>query len=163
MAEKQNGSVNGAVASKSSSEEDASSFEVKKRPRRWTGYLFGAFAAITSATGSLFFKMIDENKLKVVLARYLIQYLILIPIMSYKRIEFSAYDAKTNLLLLLRGFLSPLAMSCLGLSLNYLSLGDTMAIYYIYPSLVVLFACLCLKGENHYRFTLLVSIESICN
>ena len=120
----------------------------RKSIRSWTGYVFAMLSAIASATGSLFFKITDENKMIVVLVRNMLQFLLLVPLMSFQKIEFVGKTTKTNILLLLRGILSPFAMTGIGLAMNHLTLGDTMAIFYTFPALTGFFACICLKGES---------------
>ena len=117
-----------------------------KTQRSWTGYILAFMAAMCNAAGAFCFKIIQENKMKVVLIRNMSQFLIIVPIMTYAGIEFWGSDTKTNLLLLLRGIISPIVMTLLGNSMNYLSLGDAIAIFYTYPVLVGIFAWICIKG-----------------
>ena len=120
--------------------------EKVKSVRSWIGFLFAILAAISSATGSLFFKIVDENKMIVVMIRSIFQFLLFIPIMTVTGKEFAGKDRSTNLLLLIRGSLSPIMMTLIGSSMNYLTLGDAMAIFYTYPALVGVFAWICLRG-----------------
>jgi len=92
--------------------------------------------------------MVDEHKVKVVLFRVLFQFIVLMPIVSYKKVGVVGPNLKTNLLLLLRGFLSPCITISLALALIYIPLGDSTAIFYTSPALTVFFACLCLKGKQ---------------
>ena len=124
---------------------------VEKKPYSWLGYVFALIAAIGSATGSLFFKITDEDKMKVVLIRSILQYLILYPAITWKKGEIVTSNAKTNALLLVRGLLFPTTFGFVGFSLDYLSLGDSMAIFYTYPAMVGLFACICLKGKFEHE------------
>ena len=117
------------------------------RNRSWTGCFFGFLAAITTSFGSLIIKMTDEPKVLMVLTRLMFQYIMLMPIIQYKKVGVVGKTRKITLLLLLRGFLTPIVSICLALALDYLSLGDTYAIYYTNPAFTVLFACICLKGE----------------
>ena len=119
----------------------------------WIGYVFGVAAAISSAFANFFFKITHEDKTKAVLLRMLLQYIILIPFMTIQKIDFVINDLKTNVFILIRGFLSSAVMIFLGYSLDYLPLGDAMAIFYAYPVLVVFFACICLKGiKNDVKY-----------
>ena len=131
-----------------SSKEQNLKSATKQQSRKWTGYIFAVFSAFMNANGAMFYKMTSDNKLKVVLIRFICQYLIILPMMSYKRISMSGDNLQINILLLLRGILSPLAMSFIGISLNHLSLGDSTSIFYTFPSLVVFLACLFLKGKK---------------
>jgi len=119
--------------------------------RSWSGIVFGFLAAITTSFGSIFLKMVDEHKVKVVLFRVLFQFILLMPIVSYKKVGVVGPNLKTNLLLLLRGFLSPCITISLALALIYIPLGDSTAIFYTNPALTVFFACLCLKGKQKVR------------
>ena len=137
----------------SSSSSTASKTSVKKpKTRSWTGIIFGFLSALSSSFGSVFLKMSDEHKIKVVLLRVLLQFLVLMPVVSYKKLGVITSKSKTNLLLILRGALSPCISSCFALSLSYLPLGDSTAIFYTNPALTVFFACLCLKGTQNFNF-----------
>ena len=118
------------------------------KTRSWSGIIFGFLAALLTSFGSIFLKIADEHKTKVVLLRVLFQFLVLMPVVSYKKIGVITPNLKTNLLLILRGFLSPFISISLALSLTYLPLGDCTAIFYTNPALTVFFACLCLKGKQ---------------
>ena len=117
-----------------------------KSARSWIGYLFALISAMSSAIGSFFFKTVDENKLVVVMIRSMLQFILFLPAMKFARQELAGENATTNLLLLLRGILSPVIMTMMGFSMNYLTLGDAMAIFYTYPALVGVFAWIILRG-----------------
>ena len=129
-----------------------------KPVRSWTGYVFGLLAAMSSSTGSLFFKITDENKMIVVLVRNVLQFLLLVPVMSFKKVNLSGKTWKTNLLIFLRGILSPSAMIAFGFALNYLTLGDANAIAYTYPALAGFFACICLKGISTLKMVVIPDV-----
>ena len=116
--------------------------------RSWSGIIFGFMAAFLTSFGSISLKIADEHKTRVVLLRVLFQFLVLMPVVTYKKIGVITPNLKTNLLLILRGFLSPFISISLALSLTYLPLGDSTAIFYTNPALTAFFACLCLKGKQ---------------
>ena len=121
--------------------------DVKKEgSNSWTAYVFGVAAAMCSALGNFFLKITQEDKTKAVLIRMLLQYLFLVPFMTFRKIDFVTKGLKTNVFIMIRGILGGAIMILLGYSMNYLPLGDVMAMFYTYPVLVVFFACICLKG-----------------
>ena len=121
----------------------------KKRSKTaWLGYTLSVLGAFSSASGNLFLKITDENKINVVLIRYGLQFLILLPILTGRKTDLIIKDKKMTFFVLFRGFLPPLIMMFNGFSMKYLSLGDTMAIFYTYPVFVGFFACLCLNGKS---------------
>ena len=122
----------------------------KTKPSSWLSYFFTLIAAFSSATGSLFLKMAVEDKMKVVLIASMLQYLFLYPVLTWKKLETITPNVKTNALLLIRGLLFPTTFAFVGFSMDYLSLGDSMAIFYTYPAMVGLFACICLKGKFEF-------------
>ena len=115
--------------------------------RSWTGCLFGFSAAMMISFAALILKITDEHKVLITLTRLMFQYIMLMPIIQYKRVDVLGATRKLTLLLLLVGFLGPIVAICLALALNYLSLGDTDAIFYTNPAFTMLFACICLGGE----------------
>ena len=135
------------IASESASRSPESSISSEKPTNRsWTGIVFGFLAAIITSFGSIMLKITDENKVIVILLRMLFQFIVLLPVVQILKIEYSGPNIKINLLLVLRGVLSPCVTICLALALTYLPLGDSTAIFYTNPVFTVFFACLCLKG-----------------
>ena len=113
----------------------------------WSGYLFGILAAIATASGSLFLKLTEEEKLKVVVLRSGLQFVVVLPLITYQKVILHGPNLHINILLIIRGLLGPVGLTFLAYSLNYINLGDAMAIYNTFPALVVFFACVCLKGK----------------
>ena len=112
-----------------------------------SGLLFSFAGAVVSAFGAFLLKTIQEDKMKVVLVRGMLQYIATMPIVTYTKSGVVAPTMKTQVLLVLRGLLAPTVMGMLGYSMNYLTLGDAMTLYYTYPIFVLLFACLCINGK----------------
>lgn len=113
----------------------------------WIAFVLSVLAAFLSACGNLFLKITEENKMKVVLIRNGMQFLILLPVLTWRKTDLVVMDLKVMLLALLRGIMGPSVLIFVGFSMNYLSLGDAMAIFYTYPVFVGFFACLCLNGK----------------
>ena len=131
----------------STEKRDKNSSQVKSsKVRSLTGYLLAFASSLSNAGGAYCFKTAGENKLRVVLIRNMFQFLILLPIMTSLKKDFWGSNIKINLLLLLRGILSPIVMTLLGTSMNYLTLGDAIAIFYVYPAFVGVFAWICIRG-----------------
>ena len=120
------------------------------RKRSWIGCCFGLLAAIFTSLASLILKITDEHKILIVLTRSMFQYIMLMPIVQYKKVSVIGSSRKVTLLLLLTGFLTAIVSICLALALSYLSLGDTYAIFYTNPAFTVFFACICLKGKMNF-------------
>jgi len=117
------------------------------RVESWTGYALAFLSSIISATGGLLVKIDAEDKMLIVLLRCMMQFLLLFPLASYKKIDLTGGNLKTLGLIMLRGFLSSVSMNAYAESLKYLPLGDAGAITYTYPAFVAFFACICLKGK----------------
>ena len=132
------------------------------RSRSWTGCLFGFLAAITTSFGSLILKITDEHKVLMVLTRLMFQFIMLMPVVQYKKVGVVGKTRKIAFLLLVRGLLTPIISICLALALSYLSLGDTSAIFYTNPAFTVFFACICLKGKISNAQSIIISILFFC-
>ena len=122
--------------------------DIHKKSQSWTGNAIALLASTISATGSLLMKMTDEDKMLIVLMRCVIQFLTLLPLASYKRLDLTGGNLKTLALIMLRGLFSSVSMNTYAESLKYLPLGDAGAISYTYPVFVTIFACFCLNGMN---------------
>ena len=118
----------------------------------WLGYFMSLLTTIFSASGNFFLKITNENKMTVVLIRNGLQFLFLLPVLTWRKTDLIVMDAKLMVLVFFRGVVGSVLLIFIGLSMNYLSLGDAMAIFYTYPVFVGFFACLCLKGKSVYFF-----------
>ena len=128
-----------------------------QKSKSWTAYVCVLIAAVCSALSNFSMKLSEpEEKALFVLIRCGMQYLILYPYICYTKMEMIESSKWTALLLCVRGLTGSLGMFSLAFSLNYLSLGDAIAIFYTFPVLVGLFGWLCLKGNLH------VLIRVIC-
>lgn len=119
-----------------------------KKQRSWIAYLYIIIGAICSAVSNLCLKLSKpEEKANFVLVRCILQFIILYPYITCKKLDVVRAESQSNLLLLARGLCGSLGMLSLALSLKYLSLGDAISIFYTFPVLVGIFAFLFLKGE----------------
>ena len=130
-----------------SREETESDCEKSENTRSWTAYVYALLASLFAATGGLLTKIAVEDKMLIVLMRSMMQFLILLPMTTYKKIDVLGSNAKTLILLILRGVLGSIGMNTYAEALKYLPLGDVGAIVYTNPILVTLFACICLRGK----------------
>ncbi|CAK8678087.1 unnamed protein product [Clavelina lepadiformis] len=113
------------------------------------GYTFAAFSSLLMAASKLFLKLaVGAEKTQAIIFRSIMQYLYLVPIITHKKINVFGPDWKTVLILILRGAAGSLAALFITMALDHLSLGTTLSIFYVYPALVGLFACVCLKGND---------------
>ena len=119
---------------------------VEEKGQSWTGYAFTFLASVFAAIASLLIKITAEDKVLIVLLRYT-QFLVLLPITTYKKVDVLGGNVKTFGLLLLRGIMGSVSMNTYAEALKYLPLGDAGAIVYTFPVFVMLFACMCLKGK----------------
>ncbi|XP_076801614.1 solute carrier family 35 member G1-like isoform X1 [Clavelina lepadiformis] len=112
------------------------------------GYTFAAFSSLLMAASKLFLKLaVGAEKTQAIIFRSIMQYLYLVPIITHKKINVFGPDWKTVLILILRGAAGSLAALFITMALDHLSLGTTLSIFYVYPALVGLFACVCLKEK----------------
>ena len=117
--------------------------------RSWTAYIFILVAATCSAFSNFSMKLSGpDEKALFVLIRCGMQYLILYPYIAYAKVKMIESNIATTLLLITRGLSGSIGMFSLAFSLNYLSLGDAIAIFYTFPVLVGLLAFLFLKGKR---------------
>ena len=142
--------------------ESSESDDRNERSRSWTGYLFAFLASILAASASLLIKINPEDKMLIVLMRSMLQFLTLLPVTTYKRIDLIGGDLKTLGLMILRGCLATTAINTYVEALKYLPLGDTGAITYTYPVFVNIFAWMCLKGWSflYINASFLILIQS---
>ena len=125
--------------------------EDEAKVRSWTAYVFILLATICSALSNFGMKLSGPNeKALFVLIRCGMQYLILYPYIAFTKKEILESRAATSILLFTRGLSGSVGMFSLAFSLNYLSLGDAIAIFYTFPVLVGIFAFIFLKGELVY-------------
>nr|XP_009861270.2 solute carrier family 35 member G1-like [Ciona intestinalis] len=136
----------------------------KNCPRlsRLTGLLYATVAAIFAAVASLLTKYTTTAEAsQFVLFRCIVQYLFLLPVITYRRT--SVIGDKSSLLkfILMRGACGSFALTLLFVAIQRLPLGDAVAISYTYSVLVGFFACLCLKetcSVFQIIFTLLTAV-----
>jgi len=132
-----------AKLTKETNETDA----VEVKGQSWTGYVFALLASVFAASGSLLIKISVEDNMLIVFMRCLIQFLFLLPLASYKKLDLTGGKLITLGLMVLRGCLATTAINTYVESLKYLPLGDAGAIVYTYPVFVTVFAWICLKGK----------------
>ena len=113
----------------------------------WTGDVFALLAAIATAAGTLLIKMSPEDKLLIVMLRSMMQFLVLLPVVTKKKTNILGSNWKITMMLVMRGTLGSISMTLFAVSLNYLPVGDATAIFHVHPALVLLFACVFLKGK----------------
>lgn len=129
---------------KANSNKNLSSNVVKS----WAGYTFALLSSIASAAGVLLIKMSPADKMLIVLLRSMIQFILLLPLVTKKKIDILGSSKTITAMLVMRGTLGCITMTIYAVALNFLPAGDATALYHIYPALVMLFACICLKGKG---------------
>ena len=110
-------------------------------------------ATLFGATGSLIVKFLeDSSPYQIHFARVSIQFIVLLPLISYRKESIITNNWSTNVFLLIRGALGIPAYICLLYGIQFLPLGDAISISYCHVTLVGIFACICLKGETLNTF-----------
>ncbi|XP_076801580.1 solute carrier family 35 member G1-like isoform X2 [Clavelina lepadiformis] len=111
------------------------------------GYFLAALSALANASSGICLKLaFGAEKTQMLVLRYIMQCLFLVPLLQYKKINLFGPDLKTVSILVARGATGSLSGLLFAMALENLSLGSTLSIYYVHPALVGFLACICLKG-----------------
>ena len=106
-------------------------------------------ATLFSASNSLIVKLLKESSpYQTHFARVSIQFIVLIPLISYRKESIITNNWSTNRFLLIRGALGIPAYLCFLYGIQFLPLGDAVSVSYCHVTLVGIFACTCLKGKT---------------
>ncbi|XP_076801577.1 solute carrier family 35 member G1-like isoform X1 [Clavelina lepadiformis] len=112
------------------------------------GYFLAALSALANASSGICLKLaFGAEKTQMLVLRYIMQCLFLVPLLQYKKINLFGPDLKTVSILVARGATGSLSGLLFAMALENLSLGSTLSIYYVHPALVGFLACICLKEK----------------
>ena len=112
------------------------------------GMVFAFLSAICGATSGLLVKFVkgaDADQIQFI--RVCIQYICLLPLLTYRKESIVKDNRLTNCFLLSRAAFGMISHVTLIYSIGFLPLGDAMSIQYSYVTLVGLFAFFFLKGK----------------
>ncbi|CAK8678085.1 unnamed protein product [Clavelina lepadiformis] len=126
------------------------------------GFFLAVLAALLQALSGICLKAaLGAEKTQMLIFRCIMQYLYLAPVIQYKKIDVFGPDRKSVCFMIIRGVTGSFAGLFVTMSLDSLSLGTTLSIFYIYPALVGLFACICLKENCSLVRILLTAITFV--
>ncbi|CAK8678083.1 unnamed protein product [Clavelina lepadiformis] len=136
-------------SSEDTSSTDAASFpanESKRTHHRWLGYIFMVSGSLCIAFAGILLKGAKEaTKTHMLLLRCILQYLMLVPVLTYRKTNVLGPDVKTFLCLLGRGLFGSVSGVFFYSSLNILTFGNALAIFYTSPAMIGILACIFLK------------------
>lgn len=104
-------------------------------------------AACYSASGLLVKFFLNAGPAQLLMLRYSMQYMLMLPIQTKRKGLFGARNLKTDLLVLYAMIVSTFAATTYFFSVTMLPLGDATAIHATHVVLVVFFAHFFLKGN----------------
>ncbi|CAK8678082.1 unnamed protein product [Clavelina lepadiformis] len=150
-------------SSQATSSDEAASFpanESKRTHQRWLGYVFVLLSCLcVSFAGILLKGSTGATKTHMILLRCIMQYILLVPVLTYRKTNVLGSDIKTFLCLVGRGLFGSLASVFFYLSLDTLTFGNALAIFYTSPAMIGILACICLKETcNVLRIILTIVI-----
>ncbi|CAK8678088.1 unnamed protein product [Clavelina lepadiformis] len=122
----------------------------KKKPTRslMFGYLFSVVSALCMALSGICLKLAaGAETTQMVVLTSIIQFLYLIPLITYKKINVLGPNLKTVGFLTIRGVAGSVSIIFFAMSIQHLPVGTVTSIAYIYPALVGLFAWVCLREK----------------
>lgn len=110
----------------------------------FTCALLSAF--LYAAAGLLVLYVREAGADEIQMTRSVLQYMVSLPIVQYRRKSFFKMDIRTNIWLGLSSVAAVLALWSANHSLKFIPLGDSTSVCYSYVALLGLFECLCLRG-----------------
>lgn len=125
------------------------------------GYAYALASAFLGAVSGLLILYVREaGAEKISLTRCVIQYLVALPVLSYRKEKFFKNKLSTNVFMFLVCATALTAFWAFNSSLKYIPLGDTLSLCYSYVALLGWLECLFLNGESfiHGLKVILVSV-----